>query len=87
MRYRLTDHAGHSAPGAPRNQTASTYASPAHRLRRIGVTTAGGASTLGFAVLFASNCAALRNMTLHPLQAQKGASYRAPFLRNTLTRW
>jgi hypothetical protein len=34
------------------------------RLRLIGVTT-GGISTLGLAVLFASNCAGLRNITLH----------------------
>jgi hypothetical protein len=58
-----------------------------HRLRRIGVTTAGDASTLGAAVLFASNCAGLRTITLHWLQALKGVSYRAPLLRSTVTRW
>lgn len=39
----------------------------------MGVTT-GGISMLGFSVLFASNCAALRNITLQRLQAQKGVS-------------
>jgi hypothetical protein len=39
--------------------------SNAHRFRLIGVTTAGGASTLAFAVLSLSNCAGLRNITLH----------------------
>jgi hypothetical protein len=39
----------------------------------MGVTT-GGISTLGLAVLFASNCAGLRNITLHWLQALKGVS-------------
>jgi hypothetical protein len=34
------------------------------RLRLIGVTT-GGISTFGLAVLFASNCAGFRNITLH----------------------
>jgi len=34
----------------------------------MGVTT-GGISTLGFSMLFASNCAAFRNMTLQRLQA------------------
>jgi hypothetical protein len=45
-----------------------------HGLRRIGVTTAWAASTLGAAVLFAANCAGLRNITLHWLQALNGAS-------------
>jgi hypothetical protein len=39
-------------------------AAQAHHLRRIGVTT-GGISTLGLELLFASNCAGLRNITLH----------------------
>ena len=39
-----------------------------YRLLRIGVTT-GGISTLGLAVLFASNCAGLRNITLQRRQA------------------
>jgi len=34
-------------------------------MRLIGVTTAGDASTFGAAVLFESNCAGLRNITLH----------------------
>jgi hypothetical protein len=38
------------------------------------VTTAGGASTLGFAVLLASNWLAFRNMTLQRLQAKNGVS-------------
>jgi hypothetical protein len=41
---------------------------------------------LGFAVLFASNCLSFRNITLQPLQAKNSVSYRAPFLRLTLTR-
>jgi hypothetical protein len=47
---------------------------PADGLRLMGVTTAGGASTFGFAVPLASNCAALVNITLQRLQAQKGVS-------------
>jgi hypothetical protein len=39
-----------------------------HRVRRNGITI-GGISTLGLGVLFASNCAGLRNITLHRLQA------------------
>jgi hypothetical protein len=42
---------------------------------------------MGAAVLFASNCAGLRNITLHWLQALKGVSYLAPLLRSTVTRW
>jgi hypothetical protein len=38
------------------------------------VTTAGGASTFGFAVLFASNWVAFENITLQRLQALKGVS-------------
>jgi hypothetical protein len=34
-------------------------------MRSMGVTTAGDASTLAAAALFASNCAGLRNITLH----------------------
>jgi len=45
-----------------------------HRLRLIGVTTCGGASTFGFAVLLASNWLAFRNITLQRLQAKKGVS-------------
>jgi hypothetical protein len=55
------------------------------RLRRIGVTM-GGISILGFAVLFGSNCAGLRNITLHWLHALNGVSYRTPVFRSTLTR-
>jgi hypothetical protein len=47
----------------------------------------GGISTLGLAVLLASNWLAFRNITLQRLQAWKGVSYRAPVLRSTLTRW
>jgi hypothetical protein len=56
-------------------------------VRLIGVTTVGGASTLGATVLLASNCAGLRNITLHWLQALNGVSYLAPDLRSTVTRW
>jgi hypothetical protein len=59
----------------------------AHRLRLIGVTTVGGASMFGAAVLFASNCAGLRNIALQPLQAWNGVSYLTPVLRSTVTRW
>lgn len=38
-----------------------------YRLRRIGVTTPDGASTFGFAVLWASNWAAFRLPWRHPL--------------------
>jgi len=50
-----------------------TQIGPAHSLRRIGVTTVGGASTFGIAVLLASKLAR-RNITLQPLQAQNGVS-------------
>jgi hypothetical protein len=46
-----------------RHATAASGA--VQRLRLIGVTTAGGASTFGAAVLLVSNCAGLRNITLH----------------------
>ena len=58
-----------------------------HRQRCLNGVTTGGISMLGFAVLLASNCAGLRNITLHWLHALKGVSYRAPVLRSTLTRW
>ena len=41
--------------------------------RRIGVTV-GGISTLGLAVLNASNCRSFRNITLQPLQAKNEVS-------------
>lgn len=47
----------------------SRFTAAVQRLRLIGVTTASGASTFGFVVLFASNWAAFRNMTLQRLQA------------------
>jgi hypothetical protein len=54
-----------------------------YRLRRIGVTTVGGASTFGFAVLFASNWLAFRNYTGY---RHRMASHTVPVLRSTLTR-
>jgi hypothetical protein len=57
----------------------------ANRLRLIGVTTAGGASTFAGEVLFASYCAGFKNIVEHRLQAWNGVVYRAPVLRSTLT--
>jgi hypothetical protein len=45
--------------------------------------TIGGISTLGLAVLLASNGDGFKNIAL---QAWKGVSYLAPVLRSTLTR-
>jgi hypothetical protein len=73
--------------GSAREATLATLDRGAYRLRLIGVTTAGDASTLGFAVPLASNWAAFKNITLHRRQAQKGVSWRAPVLRSTLRGW
>jgi hypothetical protein len=56
-----------------RNDRRQCAAPNHHCLRLIGVTL-GGISTFGFAVVFASNSAGLRNITLHWLQAWKGVS-------------
>ncbi len=58
---------GTDSKGEPGATGASTLRSNCHRLRLIGVTI-GGISTLGLAVPFASNCAGLRNTTLHWLR-------------------
>jgi len=59
----------------------------AHRLHvAAGVTTTGGISMLGAAVLLVSNWLGFKNMALQPLQAWKGVSYRTPVLRRTLIR-